>query len=58
MDDAQLERAMEDIDKAKIRSKEQRIRSFCNAASLGNIEVLGRLLNTGIDINGTDANGR
>ena len=58
MDDAQLERAMEDIDKAKVRSKEQRIRSFCNAASLGNIEVLGRLLNTGIDVNGTDANGR
>jgi len=58
MDDAQLERAMADIDKAKNRSREQRIRSFCNASYLGNMDTLARLLNSGVDPNGTDANGR
>ena len=58
MDDAQLERAMAEIDRAKSRSREQRIRSFCNAASLGNIDMLGRLVKSGVDVNGTDANGR
>jgi len=57
-DDAQLERAMADIEVAKGRNREQRIRSFCNASSLGNIEILSRLLNSGVNVNGTDANGR
>ena len=57
-DDGQLERAMDDIDKAKLRSMEQRVRSFCNAAASGSIQALSRLLQTGIDVNGTDANGR
>ena len=58
MDDAQLELAMAEIDRAKWRSREQRIRSFCNAAWLGNLDVLVRLINSGVDINGSDANGR
>lgn len=58
MDDGQLERAMQDIDKAKGRSQEQRIRSFCNAAALGNTHVLARLINSAVDVNGRDANGR
>jgi len=58
MDDAQLEIAMAEIDKAKSRSREQRIRSFCNAACLGSMDILIRLVNSGVDINGADANGR
>jgi len=58
MDDAQLERAMAEIEKAKSRSREQRIRSFCNAATLGNIDMLARLVKSGVDVNGVDSDGR
>lgn len=58
MDDAQLERAIADISKAKERSKEQRIRSLLNAAAHGNMDEISRLLNSGVDVNGRDANGR
>ena len=58
LDENELERAMADIDKAKARSREQRIRSFCNAAALGNEDWLARLLKSGIKINDADANGR
>ncbi|TFJ86293.1 hypothetical protein NSK_002501 [Nannochloropsis salina CCMP1776] len=53
-----MEKAMDSIDKAKKRSKEQRIRSFCNAAAEGNMDILQRLLRSGIDINGRDCNER
>lgn len=56
--DDMMEKAMDSIDKAKKRSKEQRIRSFCNAAAEGNMDILQRLLRSGIDINGRDCNGR
>lgn len=58
LDENELERAMADIDKAKARSRQQRIRSFCNAAAQGNEEWLGRLLKSGIKVNDADANGR
>ena len=58
MDENQIERAMADVDKAKGRTREQRIRCFCNAASLGNMDMMGRLINGGVDVNGKDANGR
>jgi hypothetical protein len=35
-----------------------RIRSFCNAAAMGDVGMLQRLLKTGIDINGVDCDGR
>ncbi|GAB5032884.1 potassium channel skor-like [Nannochloropsis oceanica] len=53
-----IEKAMDSIDKAQKRSKEQRIRSFCNAAAEGNMDILQRLLRSGIDVNGRDCNER
>lgn len=56
--DAVREKAMGAMEKAKRKSKEMRVRAFCDAAYIGDMELLQRLHKTGIDINGTDCNHR
>ena len=58
VDEEVFEKAMDDIAKAKTKSREQRIRVFCNAALLGNTEAMSRLISSGVNINDVDANGR
>ena len=49
---------MDDIAQAKSKSKEQRVRAFCNAAAAGNMDMLQRLHSSGIHVDSTDSNGR
>jgi hypothetical protein len=56
--DAIREQAMGAMERAKRKSKEMRVRSFCDAAFLGDMDLLQRLMKSGIDINGSDVNGR
>lgn len=43
---------------AKRKSEEQRVRSFCNAAAIGDMDQINRLLSSGVSIDATDANNR
>jgi hypothetical protein len=56
--DATREKALDNIEKAQSKSSEQRIRSFCNAAAMGDKDMIQRLIKAGTEINGTDCDGR
>lgn len=56
--DVTREKALDNIERAQRKSKEQRIRSFCNAAAMGDLATVQRLLKTGVDVNGADCDGR
>lgn len=51
-------KALDNIERAQRKSQAQRIRSFCNAAAMGDVETVQRLLKSGVDVNGADCDGR
>jgi DNA invertase Pin-like site-specific DNA recombinase len=57
-DEQMRDKTREGLIKAKKKRREQGVRAFCNAAVQGNTDVIQRLIKSGININGTDVNGR